>query len=151
VSPRGIALTFSRNLAPGGWAEFQELDLTFRSDDGSLTEDHYLLKWANTITGFLNSINRDCSPGVKVRQWAEDAGFTNVQEQIIKVPIGPWPKDPHFKEVGLINAAQLLDGLEALSLKPLAAVGFSEAETLVLVAKVRDELKKRAFHAYYTM
>jgi len=33
-------------------------------------------------------------PGPKLKKWAEDAGFVNVQEHVFKIPMGPWPKDP---------------------------------------------------------
>jgi hypothetical protein len=86
-----------------------------------------------------------------LKKWAEEVGFVNVQEKIVKIPIGPWAKDPLQKELGMINLAQLLEGLEGLSFKPLAAAGYAEEETLALVAKVRAELKSKAFHTYYTL
>jgi len=140
-----------QNLAPGAWAEFHELDFVYRSDDGSFTKDHHTYKWVNTIMDFLNGIGRDCSPGLQIRKWVEEAGFVNVHEQKFKLPIGPWAKDPQMKELGMINIAQLLDGLEALSLRPLSMAGYSEAEITILVAQVRKELKSKAFHAYFTM
>ncbi|KNB17591.1 hypothetical protein FOXG_15089 [Fusarium oxysporum f. sp. lycopersici 4287] len=33
------------HLHPGGWAEFQDFDLLYYSEDGSITDDHHLLKW----------------------------------------------------------------------------------------------------------
>jgi len=86
-----------------------------------------------------------------MKKWAEEAGFANLQQQVIKIPIGPWAKDPRLKELGMINIVQLLDGLEASSLKPLTACGYTEDEITVLNAHVRRELKSKAFHAYFTL
>jgi len=123
----------------------------YKSDDGSLTKDHYTYKWVDTIINLLHSIGRDCIPGKKLRKMAEEAGFVNIQETVIKIPFGPWPKDPHLKELGMLNVAQILEGLEGLSVKPLSMLGYSEEEVTVLVAHVRKELKSKAFHAYYTL
>jgi len=117
-----------------------------------LTPEFNTYIWAEVILGTIEgeNIGRDCSPGLNLKKWAEEVGFINVNQKVIKIPIGPWAKDPLLKELGMINLAQLLDGLEGLSLKPLIAAGYTEAETFALVAKVRSELKSKAFHSYYT-
>ena len=103
------------------------------------------------MTGVLSQIGRDPKPGLRLRQLAEETGFQGIEERIIKLPIGPWPKDPKLKEVGMINQIQLLDALEAVSLKPLSIVGYSDDEVLLLTSRVRQELKSRAFHGYYSL
>lgn len=53
-----------------------------------------------------------------------------------------------MKDIGLCNIAQVLEGLEAFSLKLFCGVlGMSEEEVLVMLAKVRQELYARKFHA----
>ncbi|SPO03565.1 related to methyltransferase [Cephalotrichum gorgonifer] len=136
------------NLTPGGWVEFQDYDIDYRSDDRSLTEDHHFRKWNKVLVKALTDIDRDPCPGPKLRSYAEKAGFVNIREEVFKVPLGPWAKDPYLKHIGMINLVQMLDGLEAFSLKVFDMIGYSEAETQVLLAKVRDEVKGRAFHAY---
>lgn len=56
---------------------------------------------------------------LKTAQRLKDAGFVNVEERIVKIPIGSWPKDKKLKTVGLYACASLVDGLEGLSLAPL--------------------------------
>jgi hypothetical protein len=29
----------------------------------------------------------------------ERTGFVEIQEQVIKVPLNPWPTDPHLKDI----------------------------------------------------
>jgi len=48
----------------------------------------------------------------------------------------------------MMNLAQLLEGLEGLSMKPFAAAGYTEPEIYALAAKVRSELKSKALHVY---
>lgn len=48
-----------------------------------------------------------------------EAGFTNVATRIIHVPLGPWPKNPVLKTVGLYWRTILLDGVQPIALGPL--------------------------------
>jgi len=48
-----------------------------------------------------------------------DAGYVNIRERRIKVPIGTWPKDPTLKSWGAWNRQFLLQGLEGFSIRGL--------------------------------
>ena len=69
----------------------------------------------------------------------EDAGFFDVQEEIYKVPIGPWAKRKKFKKLEKYFLAQFLDCIEpfllALFTRPL---GYTVDETKVMVAKIKN-------------
>ena len=45
------------------------------------------------------------------------------------------------KEIGTVNLIQILDGLEAFTLRPLTMKGWSPEEISVLQAQVRSEMK----------
>lgn len=138
------------NLAPGGWAEFQDFDFQYYSEDGSLTKDHFTLTWINTLLLAARKINRDPCPGVKLEEWVKDAGFEAVTHRSFKFPIGPWPRDPKFKKVGMYNLVQVLQGLEGFSLRLFCDVlNWKSEEVLVLTSKVRKELKNPALHAQF--
>ncbi|KAF5498232.1 Secondary metabolism regulator LAE1 [Colletotrichum fructicola] len=140
------------NTNPGGWVEFQDYDLLYRSDDGSLTDDHHTSKWTKDFLDGFNSIGREPCPGPKLEGWAKEAGFTNIKHQVFKLPIGPWPKDPYYKDVGMTNMIMLLDGLEGFTLRMFCSVlGWTKEEVQVLLMSVRKELKAPAFHAYYNL
>ena len=36
---------YDRNVNPGGWVEFQDLDMILKSDDGTLREGSETVKW----------------------------------------------------------------------------------------------------------
>ena len=141
-------LSLSRNLAPGGWVELQDYDLKYVSDDGTLTPDHDLYKWNHLFLAGLESINRTARPGAMLRSYAEAAGFINIREVKFKMPLGSWPKDPELKQIGMMNLVQVLDGLEAFSLKTLEAMGWSPVEIEVFLASVRQEIKSNQCHSY---
>ncbi|KAF4843830.1 Secondary metabolism regulator LAE1 [Colletotrichum siamense] len=122
-------------LNPGGWAEFQDLNSEYYSDDGTYTKEHITLKWNKQ---FVDAY------------WVKDVGFQNVKHYKFKCPIGPWAKNPQHREVGMLNLIQTLDGLEAFSLKLFCdALGQTKEEVLVMLAKVRQEIKSNALHAMF--
>ncbi|KAL2672450.1 hypothetical protein Neosp_013161 [[Neocosmospora] mangrovei] len=140
------------NTKPGGWAEFQDYDLQYYSDDGSLTTEHKTLEWINTLLGAARILGRDPCPGPRQQQWVKNAGFQNVRHQVFKIPIGPWAKDPRMKDLGMCNLAQTLDGLDGFSLRLFCGVlRWSQEDVLDLLAKVRKELKSMGFHALFNL
>lgn len=128
--------------------ELQDFDLKYCSDDGTLTPDHDYYKWNDVFLAGLDSINRTARPGPKLRSYAEAAGFVNIREEKFKVPLGPWPKNPELKQIGMMNLVQVLDGLEGFSLKTLEAMGWSRDEIEVFLSSVRQDMKTGKFHAY---
>ncbi|KAI8208328.1 methyltransferase domain-containing protein [Colletotrichum sp. SAR 10_86] len=137
------------NTNPGGWAEFQDWDLLYRSDDGSYNEKHQTHKMLNMFFDACKIIGREARPGPLIPQWLEDAGFVNIVHHRYPIPVGPWARDPHYKDIGMMNLHQVLDGLEAFNLRLFTGVlGWTEAEVQVLLAQCRKELKTGAFHAY---
>lgn len=80
------------------------------------------------------------------------AGFTNVQEQLYKIPIGPWPKHPLYKEAGKWNLDQLLTGLEGYALMLLTKFGeptpWSTEEVQAFLEGMREEMMDRKRHTY---
>lgn len=137
-----------RNLNPGGWVEFQDFDLKYTSDDGTLTEEHDFYKWNKVFLDGLATINQTGVPGRHLRSYAEKAGFTSIRDKMFKVPMGSWPKDPVLKKTGMMNLVQMLDGMEAFSLKTFDLLGWKREETEVFLENVRREMKGNKFHSY---
>uniref|UniRef100_A0A0D2YJK3 Secondary metabolism regulator LAE1 n=1 Tax=Fusarium oxysporum (strain Fo5176) TaxID=660025 RepID=A0A0D2YJK3_FUSOF len=139
------------HLHPGGWAEFQDFDLLYYSEDGSITDDHHLLKWMKLfIDTARTKLNREPCPGPRLEGWIRHAGFTNVVHRKFRLPLGSWPKEPQLKDIGMCNIAQLLEGLEAFSLKIFCGVlGMPMDEVLVMLAQIRQELYARKYHALF--
>lgn len=122
----------------------------YYSEDGSLKEDSHTVKWITELIGAARQIGREPCPGPRLEGWARDAGFTGVTHQKFRFPIGTWPKDPKMKQLGMYNEAQVLNGLEAFSLRLFCHVlGWTREEVLVLLAHVRRELKTPGVHAQF--
>ncbi|EGU72581.1 hypothetical protein FOXB_16910, partial [Fusarium oxysporum f. sp. conglutinans Fo5176] len=83
-----------------------------------------------------NEAEREPCPGPRLEGWIRDAGFTSVVHRKFRLPLGSWPKDPQLKDIGMCNIAQLLEGLEAFSLKIFCGVlGMPMDEVLVMLAQ----------------
>ena len=141
-------MSYIRNLNPGGWVEFQDFDLEYLSDDGSLTEEHAFRRWTKLCLDGLAAHNRTGCPGRNLRSYAEGAGFVNIREEMFKVPMGSWPKDPELKRTGMMNLVQMLDGVEGFSYKSMEAMGWTREEIEVFLSSVRREMKGLQFHSY---
>ena len=67
----------------------------------------------------------------------------------MKAPIGAWPKDHKLREIGMFLRAQMNEALEAVTLGYFTrGLDWSELETRVLLAQVRNEFNKDSNHLY---
>ena len=135
-------------LKPGGWFEIRETALPLQCDDGTL-EGTPLLSWCEEMVklGRMRGMNFD-NP-FKYRQWVEEAGFVNVVEHAQILPISPWPKDAHLKQIGRWIQFSFGEGLEAFSLQMwLEQTGWSYEEYQVFLAKVKKDIQSRKVHGY---
>ncbi|KAF4420407.1 Secondary metabolism regulator LAE1 [Colletotrichum fructicola Nara gc5] len=137
------------NLEPNGWAEFSDMSVLYACDDGTLTEEHALMPWDRLFMQACDMLGREHSPGPKLEGWIRQAPFTNVRCHHFKIPLGPWPKDLHMKDLGWCNLIQTLEGLDAFTLKLFRSVlGWTEEAVQDLLDEVRQELEKKTYHAY---
>ncbi|OAG37876.1 hypothetical protein AYO21_07982 [Fonsecaea monophora] len=138
------------NLNPGGWVEFQDFDINYYSQDGSLTEEHAVRRWLALCHQAAGKIGRTLRVGKHLEQWVNDSGFVNVQAVKVPVPIGPWPRDKRLKRMGLVNWTQIFEGLQAVSLRLfLGVLEWTQDELESLLVDVRKDLKNREIHALY--
>ncbi|KAF9878399.1 methyltransferase domain-containing protein [Colletotrichum karsti] len=136
-------------LTPNGWAEFSDMSVLYGCDDGTLTEDHALMKWDRLFIEACDTLGREHSPGPKLEGWVRQARFKNIRHHHFKIPLGPWAKNPHMKDLGWHNLAQTMEGLDAFTLKLFISVlGWKREEVINLLEHVRDELMSNTFHAY---
>jgi hypothetical protein len=89
-------------------------------DDGTMPDDHLLNEWWENVGKGLAVFGRDLEAVLKTAQHLRDAGFVDIEERVVKVPIGPWAKAKKLRTVGLYSRATIEDGLEGLSLGPMA-------------------------------
>ncbi|KAK4494688.1 hypothetical protein PRZ48_014044 [Zasmidium cellare] len=147
--PRLISQIYEQT-SPGGWAEFHDLDLHNVSPDNSIPPGNATLEMYKYVIEGCDKMGRTCCPGPHLKGWLEDAGFVNVKEEVFKLPVGPWPKDPHLKRIGGLNLMQFLDGLEAFSLGMFTQVlGWSVEQVHLFLMDVRRDAMKKSVHMHH--
>ncbi|KAK7445872.1 hypothetical protein Landi51_07799 [Colletotrichum acutatum] len=136
-------------LTPGGYIELFEGHARTQLDDGTLTADHAAWQWADKLDECFKILGRPFVNVPSLIPILKEAGFVDVTMVPFKWPVGPWAKDPHYKELGewaLENSSQ---GLEAWTMAALTrALDWSNAEVQALLAQVRKDLKDRSIHHY---
>jgi len=137
-------------LKPGGWVEMQDFDMVFYTTNGHFKRGCTLDRWTASIASGIESLGMEPHPGHKLKGWMEEAGLINVNEHILPVPLGPWPKDKKLKEIGTANLLQFLDGLEAITLRVFSYVyKWEPQETQIFLAQVRNEMLNRRLQAQH--
>lgn len=135
---------------PGGWMESQEISMIMRCDDGSMPEDWPFYQWSRAIDEASMQANRPMRIATRLKKWYIEEGFVDVQEHVVKLPIGTWPKDPALKALGSWWKENLLVGLQGFSLALLSRVlGWSKNQIEVYLVDVRKSMHDRDVHAYH--
>ncbi|CAG9940765.1 unnamed protein product [Clonostachys rosea f. rosea IK726] len=111
------------HLKPGGWMEMQEIHHSPLSghSTGVVPPDNPVAQYWSLINAGLSALGVDfhAAAGSKLSNMMREAGFINVTERVLHVPLGTWPKNKVLKAVGLYWRTILVDGLQAIALGPL--------------------------------
>ncbi|RMX81812.1 hypothetical protein D0869_06528 [Hortaea werneckii] len=136
-------------LKPGGWLEAVEMEAHSFCDDDTLPKDSALVKWGHLIHEAFAKMGRPFPRVEEYKRYMEDAGFKNVEFQIMKRPNNDWPRDPRWKEIGKFCCLNYLEGLEGFTIAPFTRVlGWKKEEVDVFLAQVRKEMVSRKIHGW---
>ena len=116
------------HLKPGGWLECQELNVLPACDDGTMTDDYNLLQWARDMDAASKAADRQLIIGDDIKQWLEEVGFVDVQQVVLKLPVGGWAREPRLKHLGMLWQRNLSGGLSGLSVGLLHRFGGKKVE-----------------------
>ncbi|OJD14058.1 hypothetical protein AJ78_05564 [Emergomyces pasteurianus Ep9510] len=146
--PKLVKAAYNK-LKPGGWVEIQEFYYQVQCDDDTMPDDYAFAKWLHLMKEGLAKFNVDLLSPKKNPGYLRDAGFTNVTEQVFKIPIGTWPKSRPLKKIGLYNRCLISDGLQGDSMKPfIKALGWTLEEIEVFNIGVRKSVEDSSIHSY---
>jgi hypothetical protein len=129
-----------------------EMDFFPRCDDGSLPANSALVKWAQYLTDASDRAYKPLAYNVHTKAMLEGQGFVDISEEVIRVPLNPWPSDPHQREIGRWYNLGLVQGLEGLSIGPLTRMlGWSSADVHGLIAEAKKDICSKKNHVYCYM
>lgn len=93
-----------------------------RSDDGTIPEGGAISQW----TGYFDQVSERIGIAFHAAEDAcqaiKNAGFVNVTERIVKVPVGCWAKDKRLKAWGSWFQYFVLEGLEGFVIRSFTEV-----------------------------
>lgn len=142
---------YSSCLAPGGYIEIQDYELPLKSLDGSV-EGTNLERWGGFLIEAAKKAGRPIGCCEFFKEWLENIGFVDIQQQVFVWPTNPWPKGDDEKTLGKWNLMNVTDGLEGFSLALLTRfLDWEKEEVDVLCAQVRTDLRDRSIHAFFDM
>ncbi|PGH28423.1 hypothetical protein GX50_08839 [[Emmonsia] crescens] len=140
-----------KTTKPGGYVQVFNRAVWLQTDDGSIPEDekHAMNIWMREFRAVGERLGKTTTIIETQREEMEKAGFVDVTETKLKMPLGPWPKDKALKEVGKFYYLECLQGLDGWALALLTRVmGWDVAEVHVLLAKFREAMADRSIHSY---
>ncbi|KAA8575462.1 hypothetical protein MFRU_002g00730 [Monilinia fructicola] len=132
-----------------GRLEQVEIDFTPRTDFGQIPADSALAIWIKKIFDATYRNHRPLAYNPETRGMLEKQGFVDIQEEVIKIPLNPWPEDPREKDIARWYNLALTQGLEAMTLGPLVRMsGWTKDEVTRLLTEVRRDICSRKIRAY---
>ncbi|KAH6885407.1 S-adenosyl-L-methionine-dependent methyltransferase [Thelonectria olida] len=138
-----------KHLNPGGFIEFQAVYPSLRSDDDNADKATNAQYWIKTICEATAKFGKPLDGASKWKDKLQAAGFVDVQQEIRKIPIGAWPKDPEMKEIGRYQSIQELQVVDSYTPAVFSRVlGWSNEEIQVFIAKVKNDMKDPSIHLY---
>jgi hypothetical protein len=141
---------WNSHVKPGGWVEWHEKHPLFLSDDNSLPEESALATWGKTFFEASEKFGTSASSPRHLKAWMEDAGFIDVEEHILKLPIGLWPKNKRLKNVGLFEMVNMTEGVGSLSMMLFTrALKWTPEQVELFLVNVRKDAKDKSIHCYY--
>jgi hypothetical protein len=93
-----------------------EMSIMWKSDDGTVTDDHPLNEWSRITIEAVKKIGKTFENAPFTKENITKAGFVDVVEHKYKVPVGGWSSDPKMKELGRWNALYFDQGIEGMCL-----------------------------------
>ncbi|KAF5026816.1 hypothetical protein F66182_1100 [Fusarium sp. NRRL 66182] len=132
-----------------GYVELQGVSARFESDDGTIERAPNAQIWMKNLIEACAKFGKPVDGADRWKEKLGRAGFVDVHEEIRKLPIGAWPKDPKLKDLGKYQAIQELKVIDSYTPKLFEhALGWHAQEIQVLMAQVKKELRDPSVHLY---
>ena len=126
------------------------MDFEPRCDDGSMPTDCALKRWYGDLKAATRKAERPIQYSTMSTNMLAEAGFEDVHEQIIQVPVNRWPRD-HFREYVGIWYGLWMDeeALLGLSMQPFTHVLHkSPDEVRSAVRAAAEDMRRNRYHTF---
>ncbi|KAL4860496.1 hypothetical protein BDV12DRAFT_104601 [Aspergillus spectabilis] len=145
ASYEGFYRNAFRHLLPGGWFEVRDNELRFLTDSPSPEKEEKLVslrRWESLMAEAAERFGKPINMASKHKALMEEAGFTQVTEQVFKIPYGEWMEERKpWHLVGGSYAFHMELGLEGYTLRLFTqTLGWSVDDTKKFITQVQAEL-----------
>ncbi len=150
----GLLRNIHGSLALGGYVEFLETVLRFDTlERDAAAPGQALTRWSRLLGGrHPQGRGRDALSPLVVKRHMAAAGFVNISERKMAVPLGPWAKGRDQKIMGALQRANGLRGMRAITQAVFTkALGWTEADADAILAQVYAEMNDKRVHCYCPM
>lgn len=122
------------------------------SYDNSLPPNSQIQAFYDILAEVGQTINIDLAVAQKFRGMVQNAGFEEVTETVLDLPLGGWMDDRRMREVGVFQRFQMTEGLHGIAFGLLTRVaGWSPEKVEAFLAAVRKEMKDPSVHSLYKL
>ncbi|KAI0458710.1 hypothetical protein F5B21DRAFT_528431 [Xylaria acuta] len=106
-----------RSLRPGGWVQMVEIDFNAQSDNGALADNSALRQWSQTYLFAMEQCKNPRAPR-RLGGWLRNAGFTDVDERMIPLPMCAWSDNQRDCDIGAANQENVRMLLSSVAIYP---------------------------------
>lgn len=120
-----------------------------RSDDGTMADDNPTKIHVDLLGKALGKIGRPVADLSKLAGSLRAAGFVDVKVELLKQPLGMWPRDPKMKKIGAmvtLNAETAFHAYGMAMFTRVLGMETEEAESICIAAS--QAIKNKAYHMY---
>ncbi|RDA89155.1 hypothetical protein CP532_2307 [Ophiocordyceps camponoti-leonardi (nom. inval.)] len=145
---RGLLERAYPRIKKGGWIEFHDFIPQIFCDDDTMSDDDALRLFHESAVQGLRCFGFEPLQALNLKEMLREAGFVDVQCTTKKIPISSWPRDGKLKTLGLLAGMVMLESLDGLAAKPLAALGLSSHQREKLLEQAEKSLEDVKVHRY---
>ncbi|KAL3468196.1 S-adenosyl-L-methionine-dependent methyltransferase [Aspergillus heterothallicus] len=137
------------HLNPDAWFEQVEIDFEPRCDDRSL-DGMAIRHWYQCLKqATADSMRPIAHSSRDTIKHLENAGFVDIDHQIVGLPLNPWHQDEHERKVARWYNLAFSESIANMSLAPFSRVlGWPLEKIHQLVHEVKTEAFNKDIHAY---
>jgi len=141
------------NMRSGGCIEQMEVEIDAQTDDPEVLPGSQIRALCEyTRTHLSAAAGRDFDISLGMKKMIEDAGFVDVQEKRLNLPLGPWASDPKLKDIGRFYERFYKTGLQGWLLQVCTRrLGWTVDQVNEACINAFQEINARKQHWYYPM
>ena len=101
-----------------------------------------ILNWTKLVNEASLQFGNDMDMGPKVKNLLIEAGFIDVKEKKVQIPLSPWAKGRKAKDLGVVQQEQFCNAIDSYTIALFTRVlGWTAEECKVLMDAAKKEVR----------